>query len=59
MKKIAFTLTHMKGPDVAGWTRDMGILLDALDPTVDNVPLLWEQFIFEFEAQYLDSAKED
>src|SRR6202789_410282 len=59
MKKIAFTLTHMKGPDVAGWTRDMGILLDALDPVADNVPLLWEQFLFEFKAQYLDSARED
>jgi hypothetical protein len=49
----------MKGPDVAGWTRDMGILLDALDPAVDNVPLPWEQFLFEFDTQYLDSAKED
>jgi hypothetical protein len=59
MKKVTFTLTHMKGPDVVGWTRDMGILLDALDPAADNVPLLWEQFLFEFDAQYLDLARED
>lgn len=59
MKKITFTLTHMKGPDVAGWTWDMGILLDHLNPAADNMPLLWDQFLNEFEAQYINTAKED
>jgi hypothetical protein len=57
-KKIAFTLTHMKGEDVAGWIRDMGIMLDKL-VLADNVPLLWDQFLVEFEAQYQDTAKEN
>jgi hypothetical protein len=56
-KKIAFTLTHMKGPEVAGWVRDMGTLLDNLDPA-NNVDALWEQFLTEFAAQYQDSQRE-
>jgi hypothetical protein len=39
MKKIAFTLTLIKGTDTAGWTRDMGTFLDSLDPG-DNIPEL-------------------
>ena len=57
-KKIAFTLTHMKGDDVAGWVYDIETLLDHLD-LVDNVPLLWDQFLENFAQQYQDSAKED
>jgi hypothetical protein len=49
-KKIVFTLTHMKGPEVA---HDMGTLLDNLDPA-NNVDALWEQFLAEFAAQYQD-----
>jgi hypothetical protein len=56
-KKIAFTLTHMKGPEVAGWARDMGTLLDNLDPA-NNVDALWEQFLAEFATQYQDSQRE-
>jgi hypothetical protein len=59
MKKIAFTLTHMKGPDVAGWTRDMGEMLNALTPAQHNVPLLWEHFLNEFEAQYQDNSAQE
>ena len=59
MKKITFTLTHMKGPEVAGWVHDIGHMLDGLNPLVDNIPFLWEQFLNEFEAQYLDTARED
>jgi hypothetical protein len=59
MKKIAFTLTHMKGEDVVGWTRDIGTMLDGLNPINDNIPMLWDQFLMEFEAQYLGTARED
>jgi len=38
IKKVALTLTLMKGPQVAGWTRDMGTWLDTLDPVLDNIP---------------------
>jgi hypothetical protein len=57
MKKVAFTLTCMKGPEVATWTRDIGGMLDQLDPAVDNIPALWVQFLNEFQAQYQDSQR--
>jgi hypothetical protein len=56
--KIAFTLTCMKGNEVSGWTRAMGEMLDTL-PRDQNVPLLWDFFLQEFEVQYLDTARED
>jgi len=58
MKQMAFTLTLIKGPEVAGWTRNMGEVLDALDLLVDNIPAVWDQFLYEFSAQFQDSQKE-
>jgi len=49
----------MKGPQVAGWTRNMGTWLDTLDPILDNIPDVWDQFLFEFSQQYQDSQKEN
>jgi hypothetical protein len=60
MTKCNFTLTHMKGPEVAGWTRDMGNLMDALAQNpANNIPDLWLHFQLEFERQYMDSTRED
>jgi hypothetical protein len=59
IKKVAFTLTCMKGPIVAAWIRDVGNMLDQLDPTVDNIPAVWDQFLEQFEEQYQDSQKQD
>jgi hypothetical protein len=58
IKKIAFTLTLIKGEDTAGWTRDMGNFLDGLGPA-DNIPDLWMQFLAEFGQQFQDMQKED
>jgi hypothetical protein len=58
IKKIAFTLMLIKGPDMAGWTWDMGDFLDGLRP-VDNIPDLWMQFLEEFRQQFQDIQKED
>jgi hypothetical protein len=55
MKKIALVLMLMQGPKVEGWTADIGTALDLLDPTQDNVPALWDQFLVEFVDQYQDS----
>jgi Retrotransposon gag protein len=57
MKKVAFVLTHMKGPDVARWARDIGEVLDNLQMPQDNIPILWTQFCEEFEQQYMDSSR--
>ena len=40
IKKIAFTLTLIKGDEVAGWVRDMGIWIDGLDQVHDNFPII-------------------
>jgi len=59
IKKVALTLTLMKGPQVAGWTRDMGTWLDTLDPILDNIPNIWNQFLYEFSQQFQDSQREN
>ena len=59
IKKAALTLTLIKGPEVAGWVRDMGHWIDQLNPTLDNVPFMWEQFLLEFTRQFYDSQQED
>jgi len=59
IKKVALTLTLIKGPQVAGWTCDMGNWLDTLDPILDNIPDVWDQFLYEFSQQYQDSQREN
>ena len=44
MHKVSITLTMIKGSEVAGWAHDMGQWVNSLDPTVDNIELVWEQF---------------
>jgi hypothetical protein len=56
--KITFTLICMKGDEVSEWTWAMGEMLDTLSHN-QNVPLLWDFFLQEFEVQYLDTAKGD
>ena len=58
IKKVAFTLTLIKGDEVAGWVRDMGIWIDGLDRVQDNFPIVWTQFLDEFEAQFQDPNKQ-
>ena len=59
MKKVAFTLMHMKGPKVANWVITMGETIEGLDPLVDNIPAVWTTFLDMFNAQYQDSTKEE
>ena len=59
MKKVSLTLTLIKRPEVARWVQDMGRWIDQLDPVIDNVPLVWEQFLHEFAQQFQDSQRED
>ena len=47
-KKVAFTLTLIKGESTAQWVRDMGNWLNALVIPRDNIPGLWDQFLTEF-----------
>jgi hypothetical protein len=58
IKKIAFMLSLIKGPDTAGWTCNMGDFLDRLTPA-DNILDLWTQFLEEFRQQFQDTQKGD
>src|SRR5260221_364354 len=58
IKKVALTITLIKGPEVAGWTRALGELLCALNPIHDNVPALWEHFEREFRKKFQDLSKQ-
>src|SRR5258708_26035011 len=58
IKKVALTITLIKGPEVMGWTRALGELLCALDLIHDNIPVLWEHFEREFQKKFQDSSKE-
>jgi Retrotransposon gag protein len=59
MKKVALTLSLMQGPDVKLWVDSMGRMLEQLDPTIDNVPALWDQFLEEFREHFADTHKAD
>ena len=54
-KKVAFTLTLVKGEETAQWVRNMGNWLDTIDPIADNVKDLWLQFLEAYTYQFQDS----
>src|SRR5258708_28512667 len=58
IKKVALAIMLIKGPEVTGWTRDLGKLMHALAPVHDNVPTLWEHFEREFQKKFQDSTKQ-
>jgi hypothetical protein len=57
IKKVTFTLTLIKGDEVAGWVCDMGNWLDTLDRIHHNFPIVWTQFLDKFETQFQDLNK--
>ena len=54
-KKVAFTLTLVKGEETAQWVQNMGNWLDTIDPIADNVEDLWLQFLEAYAYQFQDS----
>ena len=58
MHKVSITLTMIKGNEVAGWARDMGRWVDSLDPAVDDIELVWEQFQMEFTEQFTEAQQQ-
>ena len=54
-KKVAFTLTLVKGEEMAQWVRSMGNWLDTINPVADNVKDLWLQFLEAYAYQFQDS----
>jgi hypothetical protein len=58
MKKVAFTLTLIEGPDVTGWKRDMGAWINGMDPAIHNIPAVWTDFLQEFHQQFTDTQSQ-
>jgi hypothetical protein len=54
MKRVAFMLTLIEGPDVAGWKCDMGAWIDSMDAAIHNIPAVWTDFLQEFRQQFTD-----
>jgi hypothetical protein len=52
--RVAYTLSHVKGPQTATWRHNMGRWLAAQPDNQDT----YDQFIAQFCAQYMDSQKE-
>ena len=50
-------LTLIKGPEVAGWARDMRLWLESFDPTTQNLPAIWNAFLAEFATQFQDTQR--
>jgi hypothetical protein len=53
-KKVAFVLTLLEGPKVAGWKQDISKWIDNL-AAHENIPAVWMLFLHKFSRQYLDS----
>ena len=58
IKKVAFTLTPIKGDEVTGWVKDMGTWTNGLDHVDQNFPIVWTQFLDEFKTQFQDLNKQ-
>ena len=58
MHKVSITLTTIKESEVAGWAHDMERWIDALDPAINDIELIWEQFQAEFTEQFTNSQQQ-
>jgi len=58
MHKVSITLTMIKASEVAGWGHDMERWIDALDPAINDIELIWEQFQAEFTEQFTNSQQQ-
>jgi hypothetical protein len=59
MKEIALTLSLMQGPDIELWVNSMGGILEQLNPAIDNIPALWDQFLDKFREHFANTYKVD
>jgi Retrotransposon gag protein/Zinc knuckle len=58
LRKIAFTLTLIKGPLVANWVQTMGEWFDTLQPHNDTRGT-WQTFLDDFRREYQDTQSKE
>ena len=59
MKKMAFILMLIKEDNIQSWVKNMGGILDQLNPLIDNIPEVWEWFCDKFKNQFLDTLEQE
>ena len=58
LRRVAITLTYIKGPKVNGWADNMAVWFDSLHPVNNNYDHIWDRFVESFAAQFQDSTKQ-
>jgi hypothetical protein len=59
MRRVAITLTFVKGPKVDGWVEAMLQTLEQLDPATKDVEYVYTNFHTHFQNQFTDSTKQE
>jgi hypothetical protein len=59
IRKVAFTLSLLKGPEVASWAKSIGDWIDQLDPIFENIPIVWLLFLQHFEERFADTMRQE
>jgi hypothetical protein len=54
IRKVALTLTLIKGSEVDGWANNMGLWLNLFNPATQDMPAIWNSFLQEFARQFQD-----
>jgi hypothetical protein len=59
IRKVAFTLSLLKGPKVTSWAKAIGEWIDRLDPMFENIPIVWYLFLQHFEDRFADTTHQE
>jgi hypothetical protein len=59
IRKVAFTLSLLKGPEVASWAKSISDWIDGLDPMFENIPLVWLLFLQCFEDRFANTTRQE
>jgi hypothetical protein len=56
IRKVAFMLSLLKGPEVTSWAKAISEWIDCLDPVFENIPIVWYLFLQRFEDRFANTT---
>jgi hypothetical protein len=59
IRRVAITLTFIKGLKVDGWVEAMLQAIEQLHPVQDNIEYTYTNFLHRFQTQFMDSTKQE
>jgi len=59
IRRVAITLTFIKGPKVDGWVEAILQAIEQLYPIQDNIEYTYTDFLHCFQTQFTDSTKQE